>query len=123
MNPNLVTSPRATLREALESITKNGRQAVLVVEADGLLAGMVTDGDVRRALLRGGNVIDVEPAREDILRGIDRALDRGFRAGLKGMANPYGDGQAATRIVEVLRAIPLDARLIQKRFEDSESGA
>jgi dTDP-glucose pyrophosphorylase len=53
MNPNLVINPRATLREALEAITKNGRQAVLVVEADGRLAGMVTDGDLRRALLRG----------------------------------------------------------------------
>ena len=63
MNPNLVTSPRATLREALEAITKNGRQAVLVAEADGRLAGMVTDGDVRRALLRGvpldGAVADI----------------------------------------------------------------
>ncbi len=38
---------------------------------------------------------------------------------LKGIANPYGDGQAATRIVEVLRAIPLNARLIQKRFESA----
>ena len=53
MNPNLVIGPRATLREALEAITKNVRQAVVVTEADGRLAGLVTDGDVRRALLRG----------------------------------------------------------------------
>jgi dTDP-glucose pyrophosphorylase len=63
MNPNLVTRPRATLREALEVITKNGRQAVLVAEADGRLLGLVTDGDVRRALLRGipleGAVLDI----------------------------------------------------------------
>jgi dTDP-glucose pyrophosphorylase len=64
MSPNLVTSPRATLREALETITKNGRQAVLVVEVDGRLTGMVTDGDVRRALLRG---VPLEGAVADIM--------------------------------------------------------
>jgi CBS domain-containing protein len=53
MNPNLVIGPQATLRQALEAITKNVRQAVLVTEADGSLVGLVTDGDIRRALLRG----------------------------------------------------------------------
>jgi len=53
LNPALAVSPTATVREALEAITKNGRQAVLVVGADGRLAGIVTDGDARRAILRG----------------------------------------------------------------------
>src|SRR5207253_1187887 len=48
----MVMSPRASLREALEAITKNGRQAVLVADAEGVLAGMVTDGDLRRAIPR-----------------------------------------------------------------------
>lgn len=78
MNPTLVTSPRASLREALEAITKNGRQAVLVVEADGRLAGMVTDGDVRRALLRGvpldGAVADImNPSPVTAAPGLGRA--------------------------------------------------
>jgi hypothetical protein len=34
------------------------------------------------------------------------------------MANPYGDGRAAPRIVEVLERIELGPRLIQKRFVD-----
>src|SRR5712692_410830 len=64
MNPNLVISQQATLREALEAITKNGRQVVLVGEVDGRLAGLVTDGDVRRALLRG---IPLEGAVAEIM--------------------------------------------------------
>ena len=32
------------------------------------------------------------------------------------ISNPYGDGRAAPRIVRVLREVPLDARLIQKRL-------
>jgi dTDP-glucose pyrophosphorylase len=49
----LVIAPSASIREALEMITRNGRQAVAVAGADGRLAGLLTDGDVRRALLRG----------------------------------------------------------------------
>jgi dTDP-glucose pyrophosphorylase len=58
VNPALVISPAASIREALEAITKNSRQAVVVVEADGRLAGLVTDGDLRRAMLRGLSLND-----------------------------------------------------------------
>ena len=53
VNPSLVVSPAASIRETLEAITKNSHQAVIVAEADGRLAGLVTDGDLRRAILRG----------------------------------------------------------------------
>src|SRR4051794_31643532 len=42
----------ATLRDAVIEMTRAGYGAVCVVEADGRLAGFLTDGDVRRALLR-----------------------------------------------------------------------
>lgn len=58
LNPGLVVSPAASIREALEAITKNSRQAVVVVEPDGRLAGLVTDGDLRRAILRGLSLND-----------------------------------------------------------------
>jgi arabinose-5-phosphate isomerase len=41
----------ATLREAVIEITRTGYGAVCVLEDDGRLAGFLTDGDVRRALL------------------------------------------------------------------------
>src|SRR5438309_1364452 len=74
----MVMSPRASLREALEAITKNGRQAVLVADAEGVLAGMVTDGDLRRAILRGvpldGVVADImNPAPVTASPGLGRA--------------------------------------------------
>jgi len=43
----------ATLRETLECITKSGKQLALVVDATGRLVGLATDGDLRKALLRG----------------------------------------------------------------------
>jgi dTDP-glucose pyrophosphorylase len=59
----LLVAPSASVREALETITKNSRQAVMVVDGEGRLAGIVTDGDIRRGFLRGvtidGRVADL----------------------------------------------------------------
>ncbi len=59
----LLVAPSASVREALETITKNSRQAVMVVDEGGRLVGIVTDGDIRRGLLRGvaidGRVADL----------------------------------------------------------------
>jgi dTDP-glucose pyrophosphorylase len=45
--------PEASLRQAIEAIDKSGVQIALVVDESQRLLGTVTDGDVRRALLRG----------------------------------------------------------------------
>jgi dTDP-glucose pyrophosphorylase len=90
LNPWLVVSPRASIREALEAITKNSRQAVVVVEADGRLAGLVTDGDLRRAILRGLSLNDpvtqamnrrpmVAPASTDRSEALAMLRARGMR--------------------------------------------
>ncbi len=105
VNPALVVSPAASIREALEAITKNSRQVVVVVEPDGRLAGLVTDGDVRRALLRGLSLGDpitqamnaqptVAPATTDRSEALARMRARGMRH------LPLLDGRG--RLVDVL---------------------
>ena len=93
-----------------------GNSSSGLIEAPSVGLPVVNIGSRQRGRLRGTNVIDVGYGREDILRGIEAALAPGFRERLLGMPNPYGDGKAAPRIVEVLRTVPLDERLIQKRF-------
>jgi len=46
----------ATLRDALEAMTRSGRQVALVVDRSAQLLGLMTDGDVRKALLRGATL-------------------------------------------------------------------
>lgn len=53
LTPDLVLAPGATVREALEAITRNGQNVVLVLDGERRLVGLVTDGDLRRAILRG----------------------------------------------------------------------
>ncbi|MCI8210379.1 nucleotidyl transferase [Pseudomonas sp. S25] len=54
----------ATIQQAISNLDESGLQIVLVVCAEGRLQGSVTDGDVRRALLKG---LKLESAVQDIM--------------------------------------------------------
>ena len=47
-----------TLRDAMATLDRGARQIALVVDPDGRLVGVVTDGDLRRALLGGASLSD-----------------------------------------------------------------
>ncbi len=49
-------SRSATLRDVLETVDRSGLAVALLVEQDGSLAGLLTDGDVRRAILKGADL-------------------------------------------------------------------
>ena len=71
---------------------------------------------------RGPNVLDAANDRAEIREALAIALhDDAFKAVVDRRFNPYGDGQAAARIVRVLKMVSLD-NLIQKRFCDATSG-
>jgi dTDP-glucose pyrophosphorylase len=46
----------ASVRTALESMTASGKQVALVVDEESRLLGLVTDGDLRKAMLRGASL-------------------------------------------------------------------
>jgi dTDP-glucose pyrophosphorylase len=56
--------PSATVRDAVRAIDDSGIQIALVVDANRILLGTVTDGDVRRALLKG---ITLEDAASKVM--------------------------------------------------------
>jgi len=99
-----------------------GNSSSGLIEAPTFALPVVNIGNRQRGRLRGANVIDVGSDRDEITRAIDAALAPGFRARLRGMPNPYGDGYAAARIVKVLREVPLDRRLVQKRARPTGGG-
>jgi UDP-N-acetylglucosamine 2-epimerase len=63
-------------------------------------------------------VIDVPHEREAIATAVRTALSDDFRARLAGDSeSPYlSDGRVSERIVEILRTIPLDAKLLRKQI-------
>jgi UDP-hydrolysing UDP-N-acetyl-D-glucosamine 2-epimerase len=96
-----------------------GNSSSGLIESPSFKVPAVNIGSRQEGRLRARNVIDVGNDRGAIQEGIRRALDPTFRATLGNLENPYGRGGAAPLIVDVLRTVPLDTKLIRKRFIDA----
>ncbi len=95
-----------------------GNSSSGIIEAASFELPVVNLGMRQTGRVRAANVIDVDYPRDDVLVGIRLALAPRFRVALRGMKNPYGDGEAAKRIVASLSQIQLDSKLIVKCFHD-----
>ncbi|MEO8501099.1 MAG: nucleotidyltransferase family protein [Vicinamibacteria bacterium] len=51
-----VLLPDSTIEDAMRSLDRSGAEISLVVDANGVLLGTVTDGDIRRAMLSGASL-------------------------------------------------------------------
>ncbi len=98
-----------------------GNSSSGLLEAPSFRLPVVNVGSRQRGRVRAENVIDVEAQQPEISAAIALATSPEFRGSLDGLVNPYGDGHAAARIVEVLTTIPIDDRLRRKRFRDLEA--
>lgn len=93
-----------------------GNSSSGLIEAPSFELPVVNIGTRQTGRVRTSNVVQVGYDADDILAGIRRALDPRFRADLRGLHNPYGDGHAAERIVQRLATLPAPATLLRKRF-------
>ena len=66
---------------------------------------------------RARNVLDAAADRTAIGKAIGIARSAEFRTSLAGMANPFGEGRASEKIVEVLTSVPLGKELLVKRHQ------
>ncbi|MGC5324874.1 nucleotidyltransferase family protein [Brevibacillus sp. SYSU BS000544] len=55
---NILALPSTSVFDAIQMIDSSGLQIVLVADQDGRLLGTVTDGDIRRGLLKGRQLTD-----------------------------------------------------------------
>jgi len=95
-----------------------GNSSSGIIEAASFGLPVVNVGNRQGGRIRGANVVDVPCERAEIGAAIARVLAPEFRDSIAGHSNPYGTGQAAETIVEVLRSVPLDDRLTIKHFVD-----
>lgn len=112
--PNLGTPAYLTMMRLCAAMVGNSSSGI--VEAASFELPVVDLGSRQRGRLHTANVIHCELSAEAIVRAIRLAVSSEFRATLRGLQNPYGDGKAAHRIVEALKSVRLDQQLLFKPF-------
>jgi UDP-hydrolysing UDP-N-acetyl-D-glucosamine 2-epimerase len=93
-----------------------GNSSSGIMEAASFALPVVNIGLRQYGRERAPNILDADPTPTHINTQITKALDPAFRESLEGMQNPYGDGHAAQRIVQVLTETPLE-NLLRKRAQ------
>jgi UDP-hydrolysing UDP-N-acetyl-D-glucosamine 2-epimerase len=119
--PNLGTDAYLTMMSRAAAMVGNSSSGI--VEAASFRLPVVDVGIRQRGRVRPPNVIGAGGDAGSIRAAIERAVDPAFRRSLDDLVNPYGDGHAGERIAEVLATIPLDERLLVKRFHDLRGDA
>lgn len=94
-----------------------GNSSSGLLEAPSFRIGTINVGDRQRGRIKAESVIDCNPTVEDIRHAFKELFSESFKKKLKNVINPYGEGGAAEKIVEIIRSYPLEG-VLEKQFYD-----
>lgn len=115
IHPNIDSEDFLALMKSADLMIGNSSAAIR--EAPSFKLPAINIGSRQQGRLRADNVIDVPHDVDAIAGAIRTALyDEDFKKKVSAVVNPYGDGKAAVRIVDILESIELTPELIQKRI-------
>jgi UDP-hydrolysing UDP-N-acetyl-D-glucosamine 2-epimerase len=97
-----------------------GNSSSGIIESASFKLPVVNIGDRQKGRYKPINVIDTDCSKRSILKAINVALSPEFIKSIKDLSNPYGDGNAADRIINVLKSTDLTnkSKLLKKGFYD-----
>ena len=94
-----------------------GNSSSGIIEAPSLGLPVVNIGSRQHGRIQAGNVVFVENDKIQIKTAISKALtDTTYINSVMAIKNPYGDGHSSSKIVEVLRNIELNDKLVHKNI-------
>jgi GDP/UDP-N,N'-diacetylbacillosamine 2-epimerase (hydrolysing) len=94
-----------------------GNSSSGLIEVPSLKKGTINIGDRQRGRLQAASVISCEPIRQQISIALNQLYSPAFQASLRHVRNPYGEGAASEKIVNIIKSVPLD-NLVKKHFFD-----
>lgn len=94
-----------------------GNSSSGLTEVPSFKKGTINIGDRQKGRLMASSVINSEPTELHISGAIKKLYSDDFQANLHSVINPYGDGEASNRILDILRFDSLDLN-VKKKFHD-----
>ncbi len=94
-----------------------GNSSSGLAEAPSFKIGTINIGDRQKGRIKASSVIDCEPNKNSILKSFEKLYSKDFQETLKTTINPYGNGCASKKIVEILKSVDLE-NIIKKSFYD-----
>jgi len=94
-----------------------GNSSSGLIEAPSFKIPTINIGDRQKGRLKAVSVIDCKPVKADILNAFARIHSEQFQKLLPTVENPYGDGGASEKIIDILSRISLDD-ILKKTFFD-----
>ncbi|MGJ0329167.1 UDP-N-acetylglucosamine 2-epimerase [Aliarcobacter cryaerophilus] len=94
-----------------------GNSSSGLAEAPSFKIATINIGDRQKGRIKASSVIDCEPNKDSILKSFEKLYSKEFQETLKTTINPYGDGCASKKIVEVLKNVDLE-NILKKSFYD-----
>ena len=98
-----------------------GNSSSGLAEVPSFRKGTINIGDRQRGRLNASSVINCVPTRAAITAALQRLYSPDFQQSLSHTINPYGEGGASARIVEIIKACALDD-IVKKTFYDLPTG-
>lgn len=94
-----------------------GNSSSGLAEAPTFKIGTINIGDRQKGRIKAESVIDCESMKESILFAIKKLYSKEFKAKLKNVKNPYGEGGAAEKTKKILEEVDL-TNILKKQFYD-----
>lgn len=94
-----------------------GNSSSGLLEVPSFKKGTINIGVRQRGRLQASSVINCDPSRQSIANALSRLYSTDFKAGLIQVDNPYGEGGASKKVVNILKNYDIRG-LINKDFHD-----
>lgn len=96
-----------------------GNSSSGIAEVPAFKIPTINIGDRQKGRIQAASVITCEPTKFEIENAFEKARNKEFRASLKNMENPYGNGQASENIVKVIETFLKNKNInLKKKFYD-----